>query len=470
MNDFLSKLLAGLPKPPPQDMEENDPYLAPDMLPSPLMSPMQALEQEKMGKKVQLRPFEEEQIQATAPMPAKMNTGMPPTTNAQDVNKLEIPQAVEVKKQATLEELLSNMQGPKSDDELGAAQQGNQDYIRNILMARAANKIGTSIAGVKSDEKYGQDFIDLSNKKVTDLQDKRKSEREMEDQGFQRRNQVISEKKAIFELGDKEKENDPNSDVSKAFREYMRSYASVANVPVKIDDRMSMADLQKTTGMLGNIVSAKMAQDARRDNLKLAQENKKGAKDSKKEIDNLNWADKTAVALTKNPFMANFNKIKQNAMQFDNALKDPSGTADIAALYSYVKFLDSESAVREGEIDLLMRAVGGIDVVKLKMEKAIASGESARVLPKNIIQAMAKSNEILKKKLATNVSAELSRVEKQAEARGADIYTAVPDYDNLKAEVSGAPQEDPRIEAFMKKNNIKDKNEAIKILKGAGKI
>ena len=46
MNDLLKKLMAGLPQAEPQDMNENDPYLAPNVLPSPLMSPLESLQKE----------------------------------------------------------------------------------------------------------------------------------------------------------------------------------------------------------------------------------------------------------------------------------------------------------------------------------------------------------------------------------------------------------------------------------------
>ena len=432
MNDLLKKLMAGLPQAEPQDMHENDPYLAPNMLPSPLMSPMESLQKEN-NDRIKMASFEPEEIKAQAPMPSKaMKPSLPFT---QPGENLEIPQ--DVKKAPTLEEILANLPGQQKDNELADAQAANQDYIRAVLLARAGNKIGSSIAGVKADEKYGQDFADLSNKKVTDLQDRRKSERDIEDQGFQRRNQVISERKSLFELGDKEKENDANSDVSKAFREYMRSYAKMANVPVNIDDRMSMADLQKTTGMLGNIVSAKMAQDARRDNLMLTREAKEATKKEKSNIQSLNWGDQTAKDLIKNPYYKSYSTIKKNSQVFDAALKDPSGVMDLSALYSFVKFLDQDSAVREGEIDLLMKSVGGIDSIKQQVEKAMTTGSTARVLPNAVIKAMIKSNEVLKKNLTSGLGGEITRIEQQAGKRGADVRDAVSNYDEIKSDLDG---------------------------------
>ncbi len=468
MNDFLKSLLKGIPQQEDyQPIEKNDPSLDPRVYPSPLMSPMQALEKEVADRKVNLGTMPEERIIAS-PKPAVMKPGLPPTGNAEAMDKIELPQEMPAKKAPSLEDILA---GVKPDNDLANAQSDNQDFIRNVLLARAGNKIGSSIAGVKADDNFGQDLIDYSGKKVSDLKDLKKSNMDARNQAISEAKSGLDYKRVAFELGDKEKENDPNSDVSKAFREYAKSYVKMAGAGIAIDDRLSMADLQKQMGTIGNIVSAKMAQDARKDALSLAASTKAEAKDSKKEIENLNWADKTATALNKNPFYVNYNKIKSNSAQFENAIKNPSGVADISALYSFVKFLDTESAVREGEIDLALSAVGGIEKIKLNMQKALATGD-VKVIPTSMIKKMAEANEILKRKTAQSVGSELSRIELQANKRGADILTAVPDYDMLRKEIGAASkteqspaQDDPRIDAFMKKNNITDRNEAIKILK-----
>ena len=243
-DDLLKKLLQGLPG--QQD------ELSPQIGNSPAYEVMPNLD--PAGPYPSPRAYPERTLDFTNEPPDIIQASVPKPTIKPPLPfmpKQELPMQQEaqapVEKKASLADLLANLPKPGADNELMNKQANANDIVRNILMARAANKIGASIAGVNADEKYGQDFVNLANKEVTDLKARRKSEIEQEDQGFKSKNQVLSEQKALFELGDKEKENDPNSDVSKAFREYMASYAKIANVPVAISDKMSMADLQKTT-------------------------------------------------------------------------------------------------------------------------------------------------------------------------------------------------------------------------------
>lgn len=445
--------MAGLPQAEPQDMHENDPYLAPNMLPSPLMSPMESLQKEN-NDRIKMASFEPEQIKASAPMPSKaMKPSLPFTQPGENV---EIPQ--DAKKAPTLEEILANLPGQQKDNELADAQKSNQDYIRSVLLARAGNKIGSSIAGVQADEKYGQDFADLSNKKVSDLQDRRKSERDIEDQGFQRRNQVISEKKSLFELGDKEKENDPNSDVSQAFREYMRSYAKMANVPVNIDDRMSMADLQKTTGMLGNIVSAKMAQDARRDNLTLMKGQKEEAAKDKKDQKNVDFMERQLNNIKKNS--KNY-KAAQSAESLvalvEDAIKNPSAIKEIAATYETIKSLDPDSAVREGEVGLLQQGLSFRAKLQALASKAT---DNPRVYGNEFLKTMrdyAQFKSVLAKKLYDKEFASVKALGKRRGMSDEDVDVMNPmaaSESSPAAEAPKAPAAPTEIERRTKDGKI----------------
>lgn len=435
--------MAGIPQQEDyQPIEQNDPYLDPKVLPSPLMSPIESLKKETQNRKLNLGTMPEENITGRVEKPAnvKKMAGPPETGNAEAMDRIELPQSTPPAKQLSLEDILANV---KPDTELADAQAQNQDFIKAVLMARAANKIGTAIAGVKPEENFGQDLIDYSGKKVSDLQARKKADVDARNQAISEAKSGLDYKRVAFELGDKEKENDPNSDVSKAFREYAQSYIDSAGSKIKIPQNLSMADLQKQMGVIGQQVQMKMSQDARRDSMELLKGQKEEAKNSKKEIENLNWADKTASTLNKNPFYTNYNKIKNNSAQFENAIKNPSGMGDISALYSFVKFLDTESAVREGEIDLALSAVGGIEKIKLQMQKALATGD-VKVIPTSMIKKMAEANEILKRKTAKSVKAEIDRIKLQANKRGADIETVIPDYQNLEKELSEASVKDSR--------------------------
>lgn len=315
---------------------------------------------DKQSQRLKLGMMPEERI-VSNPTPAKTDQGLPPTDSEKAMDEIELPE--EPRKAPTLEDILA---GVKPDNELADAQSANQDFIRNVLLARAANKVGSSIAGVKADDQYGQDLIDYSGKKVSDLQTRKKADVDARNQAINEAKSGLDYKRVAFELGDKEKENDPNSEVSKAFRDYARSYIKMAGANINIDDRLSMADLQKQMGQIGNIVSAKMAQDTRSDNMKLAMAGKEEAKKEKITESRARYAN------VLNEQLKDVIKIKQNAASLKSAvaqaIKSPSGLADISAVYKFVKMLDTDSAVREGEISLLQSAIPIFDNFKNKVE------------------------------------------------------------------------------------------------------
>jgi len=354
MNDLLKKLLAGIPQQNELvDQVGNSPAyeVAPNLNPSIYPSPMAYPERKPTLDFTNEQP---DVIQASVPKPT-----IKPSLPFMPKQELPAPQeeAAPIEKRASLADLLANMSSPKKDEELAQAQAGSNDMIYKLLMAKGANQIAQGFVNQKNDPNFLNDHIAMAKKPVEDLQARRKSEMEQEDQGFKRKNQVLSEQKALFELGDKEKENDPNSDVSKAFREYMASYAKIANVPVAISDKMSMADLQKTTGMLGNIVSAKMAQDAKKENAALQRESMSADKANKADMKNVDFIERQAKIMRESKNYKAAQSSESLVSLIDDAIKNPSAVKEIAATYETIKTLDPDSAVREGEVGLLQQGM-----------------------------------------------------------------------------------------------------------------
>lgn len=452
--EWLADILKGIGQP---QQEE---------LPSPLLrQPVAFTEPEQITAQapVQIRPelpMMYKNSREMLPLPPELQQELPPVAAKQ-----------EEPKGPSLEQLLSNINAKDGSNELRSAQNSRNDELNQLLMLKGINKMALSQASQTIDPDFLKENMDMARTKVPDAKDILTEGRTAQDQTNKLRKNFTDEKKAVMDIGDKDKENDPKSELSKSFREFKNKYYEEMGSKVRVGENLAYADLAKSTGALDqSIMVAYNARLRQQDHARAdaaSREDKADAKAAKSETKNLDWADKTATTLNKNPFIANYSKIKQNALAFDNAMKNPSGVTDIGALYSYVKFLDQDSAVREGEIDLLMKAVGGFDKVKLAIDKAFTSGASARVLPDNIIKAMAQANDILKRNLSKNVNSELKRIELQADSRGADIRTAVPGYDILKKELEPAEDTDPRIDAFMSKNGIKDRNEAISILKKA---
>lgn len=449
MNDFLSKLLAGLPQQEPRDMFQNDAYLDPKQLPSPMMSPLQSTQKEVQQPQTTVNPVVQaaiKKIQNKQPVaPAKQNAPEMP----------EITEEAPAQKSIDLQSLLS------STDELSKAQDDSRDMMSKLLMVKGANQIGAALARQKADDNYVKDFMDLAKAKPQDILTKNKEAREAS-----RFN--IDQKKLLFELGDKEKENDPNSDVSKAFREYAKSYVAQAGSSIKIDDRLSMADLQKQMGIIGNAVSAKMAQDARKEVMAMTASAKQEATAEKQSMKNLDFAERQHDRITKSDAYKKITNAEEQLQAAQAALDNPSGVKDIDVLYRVVRGFDPNSAVREGEISLAQQGVSLKQQLELKMSKL---GDKPRVIPPEFIKQvleLAKMNKVVAQK---QYNRNIGGIIKNAQQRGLseeDLSMLDPLRD--MEQVSSPSQTDPRIDAFMKKNNISNREEAIKILKEAGKL
>jgi hypothetical protein len=324
--------------------------------------------------------------------------------------------------------------------------------------------------GSKADNNLLSNFRDLAGNKVTNVKEQRTAIKEDERAISDKRKDAIAEKKALMELGDKEKENDPNSDVSKAYREYMLSYAQAANLPVKISDNMSMADLQKTTGILGNIVSAKMAQDARRDNMILSREANASNKIEKQSMKNLDFAERQHDRITKSEPYKKMTTAEEQYVSAMSALKDPSGVKDIDVLYRTVRGFDPNSAVREGEIGLAQQGVSLKAVLENQMSRL---GNNPRVIPKEFIEQVVKLAEVNRQVAQKQYGRHVDGIKKNALQRGLgeqDLDMIDPMMMNPVDMKPPSIENDPRVDNFMKKNNITDRKEAVKILKAAGKI
>lgn len=466
-DDLLKKLLAGLP----QQNELVDqvgnspayevaPNLAPSNYPSPLRTP-QELEQLKID-------FTNEQpdvIQASVPKPT-IKPNLPFTNKRSPPVSQE--ESAPIQKKPSLVDFLANMNNVTKDDELAKAQAGSNDMIYKLLMAKGANQIAQGFVNQKNDPNFLNDHLAMAKKPVEDLQARRKSEMEQEDQGFKRKNQVISEQKALFELGDKEKENDPNSDVSKAFREYAKSY--VEGTGLKIDDRLSMADLQKQMGVIGQKVQMKMSQDMRREQLLSAAEQRADATSEKRKEKGLLYGDKIAKQLE--PIFDRKDKAERVKKSIQEAIKNPSGFRDIQTIYDFVKNMDPESAVREGEISLAQSTLPMWKKFELDL-KGQAQGDVKKLTPE-LRSTLAKIADEVVQGINVTLNSKINRQRQVADQLGIDEKywnrTYVPPELKAVQDEATSNSDDPRIDSFMKKNGIKDRNEAVKILKKEGLI
>lgn len=153
---------------------------------------------------------------------------------------------------------------------------------------------------------------------------------------------------------------DPNSAQSKGYRELAKSMG------FDIQGAASAADIERQLPQLANIYNQKEAQKARAhenelnrqnqlDMLKLklaeAQELKKNASTDKRERLIKSMREELVGGANKDLYNA-WQKSDVAAQRIHDAIVNPSGYKDLGNLYGYLKSLDDQSAVREGELAL----------------------------------------------------------------------------------------------------------------------
>lgn len=221
--------------------------------------------------------------------------------------------------------------------ELKGAQekQGELDLIDNML--RAGTTIGSSIARQKAD--YSP--IDALQKQNS--------------RGVDNVKQRMASQKDQTELNDDKSLRDPKSDVSKAFR------STLAKLGIPYTDKTTAWDA-KAMGI--NPQNLLMQDRALEKQMKMYEA--KGRKDTDTFV---TGAQKTLLKPYKE-----YQKVANAKASLDGYLKgESSGPKDVAILYDFIKGLDPESAVKEGEIELARQGMSIFDKYGIKVQKITKS-------------------------------------------------------------------------------------------------
>jgi hypothetical protein len=173
-------------------------------------------------------------------------------------------------KQASAAPIWSALTSPEkhtfSDDEMASALEQRRSNLLMDVFANAGLQAGHSISTgkVAGAPTLSQANLDLSGLPVTELLEKRKSTYD----------KFTKEK----EMGDKMEAADPNSQHSVAYRNLAQTFMKLNNLPTTAVDGLSAEQIEKRFPMISNIITAKMAQDSKKE---LARESKE-AKDQVK--------------------------------------------------------------------------------------------------------------------------------------------------------------------------------------------
>lgn len=255
-------------------------------------------------------------------------------------------------------------------DDLKAAQERSNMLQAVLMMGKGAEKIGSSIAGTQSDANYLDSFKPFVHKPVEDVLTQRKAKRE-----------AIDTEAAAFSLANAKDADEPNSVASKFARDNLRALSHQANVPLQIPDNISAAELQKQFPTLMNVISAKMAQDARLEQAKISAEAKSEGRKEKTDEDKKKFTQTLRRELTQGKLgemFANVNHAQRANGAIEAFMKDPTGYSDYGTLMTALKTLQGDqSVVREAEIRLGMQAGSFQDKILNQIE-SLRTGKSLR--------------------------------------------------------------------------------------------
>lgn len=406
-----------------------------------------------------VKPEEQKEEQLTAAPETKAQKteteGQAPTSMSDSVST---EQATEEK---TPEEIYA--------DRLGGAQTAanNQKFYNDLY--RAGVMGAAQMAGTKAD--YS----------LADSLDKRPGEMLEGSKNRFEASKEAREGKSMQEL------RDPNSGLSKQARE---TYKKITGRD--LDSKISAYQLGKAGVNLNTLLGHEENQEARRESAaarkelkELEVERRKQEKEDKKQQrqDELNdkWIENSYKALEK-PYKA-YQKIQGISDRTAQTLAGkPNGAKDIAMLYDFVKTLDNESAVREGEIKLSQQGMSALGALKAR----IANVTSGQILDPKFRKQVNDMIQMVKGDLEQNYAD--YRDTKYADARRRGISdenfsSFDPSIARLKAKeakiAKGQPQasapaaeqtNDPKIDKYAKEHGLDYKKaEAILRSRGYGK-
>lgn len=257
----------------------------------------------------------------------------------------------------------------KSDD-LKDAQSERDRLLGLITAVQGAGKIGTALAGagrIQNDDNYLKDLIPMAQLPVQKIKEQRAD-----------RGEKIDTARKEFAYASEKDKDDPNSVVSKLYRDTLSELTTGAGIKISIPPKSSASELEKIYPNLVNLVSAKEARDARLEAAKLMADSRKDKDKERKEDKAFSQETKLRNEVNAVDKDLNFSTTKFNYEGLKSRMDSGkwNGVDDIKAIYGFIKALDPGSVVRESETELVLKAESPI-LRMLNVPKRITSGDIA---------------------------------------------------------------------------------------------
>lgn len=291
------------------------------------------------------------------------------------------PKDKEVAQEIKAEEKQQVKEEPQTQDEYDAAKAAEMDRLRGLALVAGFEKVGQAIS-----QSYGPG-IDygmletLAKKPAADILAKREEAAKK-----------LERKSAAQEMADKEAYKDPNSATSENTRMLTKELLKTAGLP-NISEKistMSAYEIDKKFPYLSNLISAKQAQDARAVQAAMAKAVKEEGKLDKQRFREEDWLTNQLEKEAKSPELKRIERLDADAKNIQRSIANPGGIGEIAVLYGFLKSIDENSAVREGEVKLGLEAMNAMEKVKSWSSNF---SSKKKVLPPSILKDIQIINE-----------------------------------------------------------------------------
>lgn len=408
-----------------------------------------------------MQPLAKEVAQA----PGKLGGGVKtPSRAPADVSKPALLDMMTTSKAAPMDPYGTEL----NDAALKAAQAGAADAKQRGLIGRAGGEIGAGIASlgggspVKVDNSFYDKFDEHAGQGEKDILTRRAG-----------KDAELKRQSMMNDLNDENSMRDPSHPISIALREG----AKLAGL--KVPDNVSGKMLKDSGINLGTLLNAKMMADARREAAAERAEARKESNDLKREKFDQQLKENEQKAakdfsqfIEKDDQMKLFKKEAVALGQVDNLIGAIKSGNTVAA-----GALGAKMARAMGEVGVLTTE----DVARYVQSGALARGSADKLnkmltgKPTNAtLEEIKQISSILQDSYKSKVqpiydkyATRLSRIY-DIPLEKAYYVMDLPE-PGMKKD-SSSVKDDPRIDQFMQANGIKDRKEAIKILKENGKI
>ncbi len=281
--------------------------------------------------------------------PVVARPSIPVQPKIEAMNKQEVAKSSSTGKRSVVDNALQNLapeiesssrQTDTTNNALEEARRKDAEQGLMFGMLKAAQMGGAAIAGTKADTSYADQQLKSPDQFVDRLT----------------ADTAIKEKdKELKELAEK---RDPNSRISKLMQQTLATLKPGMNV-----QGLSAAQVEKSFPSLAQAITMQENIASRKETAALNREAMLSAKGEKKEKADTEFAGKHIDTYTKMLYkdyqgvqQAETNAKRAEDVVAQNIAGVTPGAGDIAILYNFIKGLDKNSAVREGEIALSKQA------------------------------------------------------------------------------------------------------------------